>query len=328
MWPRGLGDKYPVKALAIRTLATGSIVTLTLGVLLSLFISATPSVQATKKYELNACINKETNTVRIVIAQQKCRKSERTIPLNMSATQPTPAIRYGLGAPTATMGYDGDFYVDTVTYTFFGPRTAGNWGVGQSLIGPRGPQGPQGPAGLTGPVGPSGPIGEVGPVGNTGPPGETGPIGGFGDYGSFIDTETRPLTQASTFAIPLNVTQFAQGVSVVSGSQITMANPGKYSIAFSLQLLNSVNTRPVVTIWLNKNDSPVADSATDVYLGTSIDTERSVAAWNFFVDAEAGDFFTLMVLTNGAGVSLYGGPAANPGTPAIPSTILTINQVG
>lgn len=315
----------------MRSLTSAGLIALALGVLISLLVSSTPSVQASKKYELNACINKETNKVRIVIVEQKCRKSERTIHLNMSVTQPTPAIRYGVGAPTATLGYDGDFYVDTVSYTFFGPRTAGNWGVGQSLIGPRGPQGSAGltgPPGETGPTGPFGPIGETGPIGNAGPPGEPGPAGGFGDYGSFIDTETRPLTQASAYAIPLNVTQFAQGVSVVSGSQITMANPGKYSIAFSLQLFNSLNTRPVVTIWLNKNDSPVADSATDVYLGTSIDTERSVAAWNFFVDAEAGDYFSIMVLTNGTGVSVYGGPAANPGAPAIPSTILTVNQVG
>jgi len=107
-----------------------------------------------------------------------------------------------------------------------------------------------------------------------------------------------------------------------------MANPGKYSIAFSIQLLNSVNTRPVVTIWLNRNDSPVADSATDVYLGTAVDTERSVAAWNFFVDAEAGDYFSLMVVTNGTGVAVFGGASANPGAPAIPSTIVTVNQVG
>ena len=331
MCPSGLEFEYPVKAPANRTLALVSVVALTLGVLIALLISATPSVQATKKYELSACINKETNKVRIVIAQQKCRKSERTFPLNMSTTQPMPAIRYGVGAPTSSLGYDGDFYVDTVAYTFFGPRIAGNWGVGQSLIGPRGPQGSAGltgPPGETGPMGAVGPVGETGPIGNTGPPGETGPAGGFGDYGSFMDTQTRVLTQDSAYAIPLNVTQYAQGVSLVSDSQITIGSPGKYNIAFSLQLLNSLNTRPVVTIWLNKNNSPVADSASDVYLGTSIDTERSVSAWNFFVDAEAGDFFTLMVLTNGAGVSLYGGPAANPGTPAIPSTILTVNQVG
>jgi hypothetical protein len=313
---RGLGNEYTVKSHTIKTLLLGSVATLALGVLISLLISATPSIQATKVYELSACVNKETNQVRIVVAQQKCRKSERTIPLNMATTQQTPAIRYGVGSPNSALGYDGDFYVDTSAYMFYGPRTVGNWGVGQSLIGPRGPQGL---AGLTGTAGLTGP---------PGPMGETGPAGGFGDYGSFIDTQTRPLTQASPYAIPLNVTQLSQGVSVVSGSQITMANPGKYSIAFSIQLLNSVNTRPVVTIWLNRNDSPVADSATDVYLGTAVDTERSVAAWNFFVDAEAGDYFSLMVVTNGTGVAVFGGASANPGAPAIPSTIVTVNQVG
>ena len=302
-----------------------------LGVLLSLLIGATPSVQATKTYDVSACINQKTNQVRLIIAQQNCRKSERTVSLNTSTTQPTSAIRYGVGAPTPALGYNGDFYVDTAAYMFYGPRTAGNWGVGQSLIGPKGPQGItglSGPTGPTGSTGPTGPKGETGPTGPPGPPGETGPAGGFGSYGSFIDTETRLLTQDSAYTIPLNVTQFAQGVSVVSDTQITMASAGKYNIAFSLQLLNSVNARPVVTIWLNKNDSPVADSATDVYLGTAVDTERSVAAWNFFVEAEAGDYFSLMIVTNGTGVSVYGGASANPGTPAIPSTILTVNQVG
>ena len=109
-----------------------------------------------------------------------------------------------------------------------------------------------------------------------------------------------------------------------------MAAAGKYNIAFSLQLFNSVNARPVVTIWLNKNGSPVADSSTDIYLGTSIDTERSVAAWNFFVDAAAGDYFSLMIATNGTGVSIYGDTSVNAGAgaPAIPSTIVTVNQVG
>lgn len=328
MCPRGLGNEYTVKAQTIKTLLLGSVVALALGVFISLLISATPSVQATKTYELSACVNKETNQVRIVVAQRKCRTSERTIPLNMSTTQQTPAIRYGVGSPTSTLGYDGDFYVDTAAYMFYGPRTAGNWGVGQSLIGPRGPQGLPGLTGPAGVTGSPGPMGGTGPIGITGPPGETGPAGGFGDYGSFIDTETRPLTQASAYAIPLNVTQFARGVSVLSGSQITMASEGMYNIAFSIQLLNSVNTRPVVTIWLNKNGSPVADTATDVYLGTAIDTERSVAAWNFFVDAEAGDYFSLMIVTNGTGVSVFGGASANVGAPAIPSTILTVNQVG
>jgi hypothetical protein len=297
-------------------MAIGIASTLLLGLFIFLTVGLTTSVEAARNFELNACIDKKTMQVRITIAQLKCRKSERTVPLNTVTTQPTAAIRYGVGAPNPSLGYDGDFYVDTATYLFYGPRTVGNWGVGQSLIGPTGAQGLSGSAGPTGPAGPAGPAGL------------NGAAGGFGDYGSFIDTEVRLLTQNTPYAIPLNVTQFAQGVSVVSDTQITMSGAGKYNIAFSLQLFNSINTRPVVTIWLNKNDSPVTASAGDIYLGTSADTERSVAAWNFFVDAEPGDYFTLMIVTDGTGVSLFGGASANAGVPAIPSTILTVNQVG
>lgn len=432
---------------AVRFIAIGTILTLALGGVFA-FATVTPSAQATKNYELTACVNKKTEKVRVIVAPQKCRKTERAVALNVSTTQPTPAIRYGVGAPTPTLGHDGDFYVDTQNYLFYGPRTAGNWGIGQSLIGPAGPQGPMGPAGqqgqqgprgatgpigltgaigptgLTGPqgpIGPAGPQGDAGavglkgdkgdpgtsfeilghydteaeliqahptglagdsylvgagylytwngtawtnvgqlqgpkgdkgdqgdqgpigptgaqgPIGATGPAGPTGPAGGFGAYGAFYDTETRLLTRNEPYAIPLNVTQLTQGVSIggTNFDQITMAGAGKYNISFSLQLYNSANARAVVTIWLAKNGVSVAnyvpETSTDIYLGTAADSERSVAAWNFFVDAAAGDFYTLMIATNGTAVSIYGDASANtdvPGLPVIPSTILTVNQVG
>lgn len=46
----------------------------------------------------------------------------------------------GVVAPT-TEGVDGDFYIDTATETIYGPKTAGVWGSGTSLIGPTGPAG-------------------------------------------------------------------------------------------------------------------------------------------------------------------------------------------
>lgn len=66
-------------------------------------------------------------------------------------------------------------------------------------------------------------------------------------------------------------------------------------------------------------------------LGTNTQQEKAVAAWNFFVNAAAGDYFVLMVASSGTGVQLYTGTSAitNPsGIPQIPSTILTVNQVG
>ena len=49
-----------------------------------------------------------------------------------------------------TEGTDGDFYINTTANTLFGPKTAGAWGVGVSLIGPQGTQGIQGLQGAAG----------------------------------------------------------------------------------------------------------------------------------------------------------------------------------
>ncbi|MBK8686277.1 MAG: collagen-like protein [Bacteroidetes bacterium] len=57
---------------------------------------------------------------------------------------------------------NGDFYINTATNQIFGPKTAGAWGSGTSLVGPAGATGatgPQGPIGLTGATGPQGPTG-------------------------------------------------------------------------------------------------------------------------------------------------------------------------
>lgn len=309
---------------------------ITAGIALSCCLAAPSGASAAPEYRLKACVDKKSKAVRVILEPKKCAKSERAVTIQTRMTTLTPAIRYGVGAPSPGLGYDGDFYVDTATSRFYGPRIAGNWGVGQSLIGPQGPTGATGATGATGPAGSTGgtgPSGATGATGPAGPAGATGPAGGFGAYGSFYDTNTVPLAANSATAVPLNTTAFASGVSITGAgsADITMAAAGRYSIAFSLQLYNSVNARPIVAIWLAKNGTAVADTSTDIYLGSSADSQRNVAAWNFFVDAAAGDRYTLMIATNGTGVSIFSGASAltNPtGIPAVPSTILTVNQVG
>ena len=63
-------------------------------------------------------------------------------------------ILNGTGAPAGSLGDDGDFYIDTAANDFYGPKTAGVWGSGTSLVGPTGATGPAGPAGPQGPQGP------------------------------------------------------------------------------------------------------------------------------------------------------------------------------
>ena len=55
-----------------------------------------------------------------------------------------------------TEGVDGDFYINTTSWEIFGPKTAGVWGTGSSLIGPQGDTGATGPAGADGAAGADG----------------------------------------------------------------------------------------------------------------------------------------------------------------------------
>lgn len=286
--------------------------------------------------QIKACVDRQDGTIRVVLASRKCRAGERSVSLSNATTTVTPTLRNGAGAPPPSLGVDGDFYIDTTSYVIYGPRSVGAWGAGQRLTGPAGPSGATGPTGATGASGATGPAGPAGATGPAGPTGATGSTGGFGAYGSFYDTATLTLTSAGTaFVVPLDTTDFSSGVSIVDGTKITMSSAGKYNIAFSLQLLNAATGGRIVTIWLSKNgttpDRWVTWTSTDVYVGSATDSERQVSAWNFFVDAAAGDSYSLMIATNGTGVSVRAGNSANSspaGIPAVPSTIVTVNQVG
>lgn len=58
-----------------------------------------------------------------------------------------------------TEGVDGEFYINTTNNKIFGPKAAGVWPAGISLVGPQGPAGATGATGATGAQGPTGPAG-------------------------------------------------------------------------------------------------------------------------------------------------------------------------
>lgn len=55
----------------------------------------------------------------------------------------------GIGAPSAGLGNEDDFYIDTTDWDIYGPKSGGSWGSATSLIGPQGEQGPQGESDTT-----------------------------------------------------------------------------------------------------------------------------------------------------------------------------------
>lgn len=74
-------------------------------------------------------------------------------------------VRNGSGTPSAGLGVDGDFYVNTAANTIYGPKASGAWGSSVSLVGPTGSTGATGSAGATGNTGAQGSTGSTGAAG-------------------------------------------------------------------------------------------------------------------------------------------------------------------
>lgn len=216
----------------------------------------------------------------------------------------------------------------------------------QGAMGVTGAQGPKGDKGDTGEVGPTGPQGLQGPTGSpgidgaagaTGATGAQGPQGApgtttFGYRGSFYSTVSQSqLVANSPKAFTYDVTEAnaTLGVSISESSKILIENAGVYNIAFSAVMAKTDAGDDFADIWLRKNGQDVP--WTNTFLRLNAANDRRVAAWNFFVKAEAGDFYELIWLSR-TSTRLYviAEPAATSPVikPAVPSIILTVNQVG
>lgn len=91
----------------------------------------------------------------------------------------------GAGAPAASLGNEGQMYINTSNGNIYGPKTSAGWGSPASGgVGPTGATGATGVTGATGPTGATGVTGATGPTGATGVTGATGPTGATGTTGA------------------------------------------------------------------------------------------------------------------------------------------------
>jgi hypothetical protein len=150
-----------------------------------------------------------------------------------------------------------------------------------------------------------------------------------GSYGSFYSTITQTNIAGTARSMSLNTTDISNGVSI-SGSTnpfntyIKTENPGVYDIQFSAQVDKTDSGTDEIWIWLRKNGVNVTDSATSIQLVGNGD--HYVAAWNFFVNSAANDYYQLMWYSTDANVRLHA-EAGFGVVPAIPSLIVTVNRV-
>jgi len=155
-------------------------------------------------------------------------------------------IRSGSGVPSASLGNDGDFYIDLKSMNFYGPKKNKHWPLPISLRGPVGATGPSGvdgkngttanaTAGAPGPAGPKGDTGATGPAGATGATGPAGPAGSnTGTAGPKGDTGATGATGATG---PKGDTGTAGAIQQINLSQLILstgtAGGGSESSAFA-----------------------------------------------------------------------------------------------
>jgi len=145
-------------------------------------------------------------------------------------------------------------------------------------------------------------------------------------YGSFSDSTTQTAAATGTaYAVTFNTTEYSNGVAVSTPtSRILITDPGYYNFQFSLQLDKSSGSTGHTYIWPRINGTNVPRSASEVAIqGTAAE---NIAAWNFVLEMQAGQYFELMWSVDDTNVRLKAVAAAAP-VPAIPSAILTVTFV-
>ena len=113
-------------------------------------------------------------------------------------------------------------------------------------------------------------------------------------YGSFYDTTDQTAAVINTaYGMKFNSTDITKGVTIgTPTSRVYVDTRSVYNIQFSAQFVNTAGGTHNVWVWLRKNGTDVANSATTLRLQGN--NAEEVAAWNFLLDMNAGDYFELM----------------------------------
>lgn len=154
----------------------------------------------------------------------------------------------------------------------------------------------------------------------------------YSNYGAFSSSVDQTGSITAGTAMTFNATDITDGVTLASGSRLTVPVNGIYNIQFSAQLENLENAQQDATIWFRINGVDVPNSATQITVPARKSSNiygYAVASWNIFLDMTAGQYVEIIWLPTIATLTLQHLPASvSPAYPAIPSVIATVSQVG
>ena len=214
--------------------------------------------------------------------------STNTYAAGRSNSLPANTVLSGNGVPSTKIGINGDFYIDTRSLNFYGPKTKDKWPLPISLKGPAGPIGPSGVDGKNGvagsstssagAVGPAGPAGATGSAGSAGATGATGAAisGGVGPAGPKGETGTAGAVGSSNVyvgSIPFVGTLAASANnSKNSGSFGSFTDGKKYLV--DIMIAGTNNDSGAYALTLNVSATAGSPTITVKYLAVEGQTYR------------------------------------------------------
>ena len=162
-----------------------------------------------------------------------------------------------------------------------------------------------------------------------------GPRGGRfmnNPYGAFQDsTDQTAASTTAAYAVTFNTTDFSNGVTLASGSRLTVTDAGIWNCQFSIQFKNTTNDSQDVEIWFKKSGTNIDNSNSRFALParkSSGDPSHLIAAMNFFASMNSTDYLEIMWRVSDVGVSIeHYAAGTSPTRPATPSAIVTMSFV-
>jgi len=144
------------------------------------------------------------------------------------------------------------------------------------------------------------------------------------DYGSFDSTATQSIATVNTAqAITLNTTLSSNGITLSSGSRLTAAQAGFYTVAVSLQLTSKSSSAKNVYVWLRKNGTDVSD--TTRAFTTDINNGYTPLSITYPISLAASDYIEVYWASNSVDVDLESVTGLSF-APDAPSVIVSVNQ--
>jgi hypothetical protein len=151
-------------------------------------------------------------------------------------------------------------------------------------------------------------------------------------YGAFQSTVDQTAAVANTaYAMTLNTTDYANGVSIASSSRITVADRGIWNLQWSGQFENPDSQDHDARVWLKINGTVVIGSTGFFAIPSKHGSVNghALVGWNYFLSLNATDYVELWWETDSTQVSIqtYAAAGSYPSTASLIATMSFVSNL-